>query len=346
MPAAVGDPDYAVAASASSGLPVTFAAAPASAGICSVSGSTVSLVGAGTCTVVASQGGNAVYDPADPVQQSFTVGPGAPTLSPQTISFTSTAPGGAVVGGPDYTVAASASSGLAVVFTIASASAGVCTISGATVSLVGVGTCTINANQGGNASYEPALEVQQSFSVATPPPAAQTISFTSTAPGSAVYGGAAYTVSATATSGLAVTFAAAAGSVGVCTVSGSTVTIVGVGTCTVNASQGGNGSFLPAPQVQQSFTIARAPQTIIFTSTPPVVDEDVWLYHVTATATSGLTVAFSIASQSSGVCGIFGSWVFFHGDGTCIVRANQAGNANYLPAPQVQQTIAVTGHDD
>ena len=37
--------------------------------------------------------------PADPVQQSFTVGPGAPTLSPQTISFTSTAPGGAVVGG-------------------------------------------------------------------------------------------------------------------------------------------------------------------------------------------------------------------------------------------------------
>ncbi len=346
VPAAVGDPDYAVAASASSGLPVTFAAAPASAGICSVSGSTVSLVGAGTCTVVASQGGNAVYDPADPVQQSFTVGPGAPTLSPQTISFTSTAPGGAVVGGPDYTVAASASSGLAVVFTIASASAGVCTISGATVSLVGVGTCTVNANQGGNASYEPALEVQQSFSVAAPPPAAQTISFTSTAPGSAVFGGPTYTVSATATSGLAVAFSAAAGSAGVCTISGSTVTIVGVGTCTVNANQGGNGSYLPAPQVQQSFTIARAPQTISFTSTPPVVDEDVWLYHVTATATSGLAVAFSIASQSSGVCGIFGAWVFFHGDGTCIVRANQGGNANYLPAPQVQQTIAVTGHDD
>ena len=345
VPAAVGGADYAVAASASSGLPVTFAAVPASAGICTVSGSTVSLVGAGTCTIVATQGGDAAYEPAAQVQQAFTVGPGAPTLSPQTISFTSAAPGGAVVGGPGYTVAAAASSGLAVVFTIAPASAGVCTIAGATVSLAGVGTCTINANQAGNASYEPALEVQQSFSVATPPPAAQTISFTSVAPGSAVYGGPAYTVSATATSGLAVTFSATAGSAASCTVAGSTVTIIGVGTCTVNANQGGNGSYLAAPQVQQSFTVARAPQTITFTSTPPVVDGNVWLYRVTATASSGLAVAFSIASQSSSVCGIFGSWVFFYGDGTCIVRANQAGNANYLPAPQVQQSIAVTGHD-
>ena len=345
VPAAVGDPDYTVAASASSGLPVTFAAAPVSAGICTVSGSAVTLVGAGTCTVVASQGGNAVYGPADQVQQSFTVGPGAPTLSPQTISFTSTAPGGAVVGGPAYTVAASASSGLTVVFTIASASAGVCTISGAAVSLVGVGTCTINANQSGDASYEAALEVQQSFSVATPPPAAQTISFTSTAPAAAVYGGAAYTVSASASSGLAVTFSAAPSSAGVCIVSGSTVTIVGVGTCTVHANQGGNGSYLPAAQVQQSFTVARAPQTITFTSTPPVVDDDVWLYQVSATASSGLTVAFSIASQSAGVCGLWGSWVYFVGNGTCIVRANQAGNGSYLPAPQVQQSIAVAGHD-
>lgn len=344
VPAAVGSPDYLVSASASSGLPVTFAAAPASAGICTVSGSTVSLVGAGTCSVVASQGGNAVYDPADPVQQSFTVGPGAPTLSPQTISFTSTAPGGAVVGGPAYTVAASASSGLAVVFTIASASAGVCTVSGATVSLVGAGTCTINANQAGNASYEPALQVQQSFSVSTPPPAPQTISFTSTAPGSAVYGGAPYTVTAIASSGLPVSFSAAASSVGVCTVSGSTVTIVGAGTCTVNANQGGNGSYLAAAQVQQSFAVARAPQTITFTSTPPVVNGNVYLYHVSATAGSGLAVAFSIASQSAAVCGIWTSWVYFLSNGTCIVRANQAGNANYLPAPQVQQSIAVVGH--
>ena len=96
--------------------------------------------------------------------------------------------------------------------------------------------------------------------------------------------------------------------------------------------------------MQQSFTVARAPQTITFTSTPPVVNGNVYLYHVSATAGSGLAVAFSIASQSSGICGIWTSWVYFQNNGTCIVRANQAGNANYLPAPQVQQSIAVVGH--
>ena len=345
VPAAVGGPDYAISASASSGLPVAFAAAPASAGICSVSGSAVSLTGAGTCTVVASQGGSAVYDAADPVQQSFTVGPGAPTLSPQTISFTSSAPGAAVVGGPAYTVGAAASSGLAVVFTLASASAGVCSLSGATVSLVGVGTCTINANQAGNASYQPALQVQQSFTVVTPPPASQAISFTSSAPGAAVYGGPSYTVSATASSGLPVGFTAAPSSAGVCTVSGSTVTIVGGGTCTVNANQGGNGSYLAAPQVQQSFTVARVSQTITITSVPPSpIDKHSPPYTVTATATSGLAPTFSIAPASAAICSISGSSVSFTKHGDCIVSANQAGNANYLPAPQVQQTITVVPH--
>ena len=345
VPAAVAGPDYVIAASSSSGLPVSFAAAPASAGICSVSGTAVSLDGAGTCTVVASQGGNAVYDPADPVQQSFTVGPGAPTLSPQTISFTSTAPGAAVVGGTAYTVGAAASSGLAVVFTLASASAGVCTLSGATVSLVGVGACTINANQAGNASYLPALQVQQSFTVATPPLTSQTISFTSSAPGAAVYGGPSYTVSATATSGLPVGFAAAPSSAGVCSVSGSTVSILGGGTCSVNANQGGNGAYLAAPQVQQSFSVARAPQTITITSVPPgQVDKHSPPYTITATATSGLAPSFSIAPSSSAICSISGSSVSFTKHGDCIVRANQAGNAGYLPAPQVQQVITVLAH--
>lgn len=345
VPAAVGGPDYDVAANASSGLTVGFAAAPASAGVCTVSGSTVSLVGAGTCTVVASQGGNGTYEPAAQVQQSFTVGAGAPTLSPQTISFTSTAPASAVVGGPAYTVVAAASSGLPVVFAAAAGSAGVCSVSGSAVSFTGAGTCTINADQPGSASYEPAPQAQQSFSVATPPPAQQTISFTSSAPGSAVYGGPAYTVSATATSGLAVAFSAAPSSAGVCTVSGSTVSIVGAGTCTVRANQSGNASYAPAAQVQQSFTVARATQTITITSTPPAeVDKRSPPYTITATASSGLTVTFTIAAGSADNCTISGSSISFKKKGNCVVNANQSGNANYLPAPQVQQTIVVVAN--
>jgi hypothetical protein len=83
----------------------------------------------------------------------------------QTITFTSTAPAGATVGGPTYTVTATASSGLTVAFTIDASASSVCSISGSTVSFIGVGTCVIDANQAGNANYNPAPQVQQSFAV-------------------------------------------------------------------------------------------------------------------------------------------------------------------------------------
>ena len=96
--------------------------------------------------------------------------------------------------------------------------------------------------------------------------------------------------------------------------------------------------------MQQSFTVARASQTITITSTAPAVDKHSPPYTITAVASSGLTVTFSIAAASAAVCSISGSSVSFTHQGNCVVRANQAGNANYLPAPQVQQTIVVLNH--
>ncbi len=72
------------------------------------------------------------------------------------------------------------------------------------------------------------------------------------------YGDADFGVSATASSGLAVSFAAA----GDCTVSGTTVHIVGAGSCTITASQAGDGNYNPAPDVAQSFDIAKKALTI------------------------------------------------------------------------------------
>jgi hypothetical protein len=119
------------------------------------------------------------------------------TKQNQTINFISSAPGGAVYNGPAYVVTATATSSLPVTFTIAAASATVCSITGSTVSFIGVGTCTINANQSGSVDYNAALQVQQSFGVGQ---AAQTVGFTSTAPASAAYHGSTYTATATAAS--------------------------------------------------------------------------------------------------------------------------------------------------
>lgn len=94
-------------------------------------------------------------------------------LSSQKITFASI--GNKTIGDSPFAIAASSSSNLAVSF--GSATPKVCIVSNNTVTLLAVGTCTINANQAGDdLSYLAAPQVQQSFTVqakATPQPTPQ-----------------------------------------------------------------------------------------------------------------------------------------------------------------------------
>jgi len=90
----------------------------------------------------------------------------------------------------------------------------------------------------------------------------QTIAFGALA--GKTFGTAPFTVSATASSGLPVSFASLTSPV--CSVSGSTVTIVTAGLCTIQASQSGDAIYAAAPSVSQSFTVAKAAQTITFSA--------------------------------------------------------------------------------
>jgi hypothetical protein len=322
--ATINGPTYAVSATATSGQSVTFSSGTSS--VCTVSGSTVSFVGAGTCTIDANQAGNTEYAAAPQATQSFAV-----AKRTQTIAFTSAAPSSATIKGPTYTVSATATSGQAVSFS--SATSGVCTVSGSTVSFVGAGTCTIDANQAGNSEYEPAPQAQQSFAVAK---RTQTTTFTSS-PGSPTVGGT-YAVSATASSGLAVSFSST--TTKVCTVSGSTVSFVAQGGCTLVAGQAGNAEYEPAPESTQTFTVAKRTQSVTFTSSVPSgATVGGASYTVSATASSGLAVSFS--SANTNVCTVSGSTVSFVGGGTCTINANQAGNGEYEAAPTVQQSFPV-----
>jgi hypothetical protein len=79
-------------------------------------------------------------------------------------------------------------------------------------------------------------------------------------------------------------------------------------------------------------------QTITFTSTNPSPANVGTTYTPTATATSGLTVAITLDAASTG-CSLSSGVVSFTAVGTCVVNANQAGDANYAAAAQVQQSI-------
>ena len=67
-----GDLDFAVSATASSGLAVSFSSQTPL--VCTVVGTTVHIVASGSCTIRASQAGNADYTAAPNVDQAFTIG--------------------------------------------------------------------------------------------------------------------------------------------------------------------------------------------------------------------------------------------------------------------------------
>ena len=98
--------------------------------------------------------------------------------------------------------------------------------------------------------------------------------------------------------------------------------------------------------MQQSYSVGKASQTVSFTSTAPVgAKYGDAAYTVTASASSGLAVVLSIDPGSASVCSLSGSssgsQVTYIGTGTCTINGNQAGNGNYLAAPQAQQSFAV-----
>lgn len=253
----------------------------------------------------------------------------------QVITFTSTAPSPASAGSTYAVTATGGASGLPVVFSIDGAStSGACTIAGGTVSFTGAGSCIINANQAGNASYTAASQVQQTVTVVKK---AQTISFTK--PADQTFGAGPVALVATATSGLVVTFGST--TTGVCTVSGTTATIVGAGTCSITASQAGDATWLAATAVEQTFNIGKAAQTISFNKPADIVFAAGASVPLTATATSGLAVTFT--SLTTSVCTVSGATATMVAAGACSVRASQAGNANYAAAPDVTQTFNAIG---
>ena len=163
------------------------------------------------------------------------------SLTSQTISYSTTAPGSATVGGATYTPAAMATSGLPVTITLDAGSTG-CSISGGgVVSFTGIGVCAIDANQGGNGTYGAAPQVQQFIPVLEN----QTISFTPPGPTTATIGGPTYTPAATATSTLPVTITLDSSSTG-CSLSGAgVVSFTAVGNCVIDANQGRERQLQP-----------------------------------------------------------------------------------------------------
>ncbi|WP_232296351.1 choice-of-anchor D domain-containing protein [Terriglobus sp. TAA 43] len=234
-----GNVPFTVSATSTSTGAITYSVV---SGRASISGTTVTLTGAGTVVLSASQAASGSYGAAT-VTTSFTVVPMVPMLTFATIPSQT-------YGNAPFTVSATSASNGAITYSVVS---GPASISGATVTLTGAGTVVISASQAASGNYGSATGTT-SFVVM---PMVLTLTFAAIP--SQTYGNAPFTVSATSASAGAVTYSVVSGPA---KISGATVTLTGAGTVALSASQAASGNYAAATATTsfnvaaQSFTLS------------------------------------------------------------------------------------------
>jgi hypothetical protein len=320
-----------------SGNPITFSIlSGGSFGVLSgVNNSLLTVSGAGTIVIAADQAANGDYEAAAQATASIVV-----SKAPQTIGFTAASP--VIYGVSPITLTASGgASGTPVTFSILSggASGTLSGVNNSVLTVTGAGAIVIAANQAANIDYAAAPQVTAGITVNK---AAQTIGFTPASP--VAYGATPITLTATGgDSASPVTFSIVSGGA-FGTLSGSNnslLTVAGAGTIVIEANQAGSGNYLAAAPVTASIMVAKAPQTISFTSASPVTYGVAPITLSAMGGGSGYPVTFTVLSGPGTLSGSNSSTLTVTGAGTIVIAANQAGSNNYLAATEVTTSIAV-----
>jgi len=221
----------------SSGMTVIYSSSDSN--VATVNGNTLTIVGAGTVTITASQAGNSDFIAAVDVPQTLII-----NKADQSITFSALK--SKIFGDAAFNLEGSASSGLPVSYT--SSDPTIASISnGNRVTILKTGSVSVTASQQGNTNYNAAADIVQSFTIIK---ANQAITFNAFA--LKTLGDAPFNISATATSGLTVSFASTSDKI---LINGTQVTLVKAGRASIKASQAGDTNCNPAASINQSFCI-------------------------------------------------------------------------------------------
>jgi gliding motility-associated-like protein len=175
--------------------------------------------------------------------------------------------------------------------------------------------------------------------VLTIAPASRSIAFNR--PLQSTYGDADFAPGATLSSGEAAVYSS--DNTNVATVINGRIQIVGAGLANITASAPLNNNYTSAQPVTQQLTVNKARQSIDFASIP-VLNRLTGKYDLSVVkASSGLPVSFSVADPL--IAALEGNTLKANRIGTTRISASQEGNANYLPASTVVQTVEVNDAD-
>ena len=318
----------AVSAGVPNGLPVNFTATgPCAIGNQSiangVSSASVVLNGTGNCTIIASQAGTSTFNAANAVSATFAILAQGSATKSQTINW---APIPNVQYGSRFVLSASSTSGKTVSFS----ASGPCTTSG---SITGIGVCKVTASAPGDSTYS-AASMTQSFTIypAVLKVTANNVTSTYGQPLPALtyaYSGFVNNETPSVVSGMPALFTTATAT------SNAGVYGITVSTGTLSSA---NYSFL---YVNGALTIQPATQSITFTTNPPATAAFKSTFTVSAIGGASKNI---VTFTSSGSCSNAGAtYTMTNSVGTCSVIANQAGTANYAPAPTVTRNVTATG---
>ena len=231
--------------------------------------------------------------------------------------------------GLTYTLPKTTNKGLTI--TYQSMNTSVATVSGNVLTIKAPGTAIISASQVGNADYLEATQVSRTLTVNK---RNQVITFDELP--EKTYEDLPFTLPQKTDEGLTISYTST--NTAVATVSGNTVTILKPGTTDIIASQAGDATHYAATEVSQTLTVKKAAQAITFGSLASKTygDAPFELNNVT-----NKNLAITYTSSDASVASISGNMVTIRKPGTVTITASQPGNAYYLAAASVSQTLTI-----
>jgi len=278
--------------------------------VATVSGTTITIIGAGTSTITASQSLTANYV-SGTITATLTVNKATTVLS-NFSAITKT------FGNAAFSLVAPTTNSNGA-FTYTSSNTAVATIAGSTVTIVGGGTATITASQATTANYlagtiTATITVSQATPTITnfsvPAKVLENAPFTIVNPTSNSSGAFTYTSSDTS----------------VATIEGNVVTIVGKGTSTITASQASTTNYLSGA-ITATFIVRLTPVITNFSAITKTFGVLAFFIVAPTTDSDG---TFTYTSSNTAVATVSGTTITIVSAGTSTITATQSLTANYV----------------
>jgi hypothetical protein len=302
----------------SSNNTIPFTYTSSNTAVATIAGNMVTIVGIGISTITASQANSVNYTSAT-TTTTLTVGIGTSILSGFSVTAKKLSDATTTITAPTTTGDGA--------LTYTSSNTAVATVSGTTITIKTVGVTIITATQAATTNYTSAtttatFAVNSNTATLTPSLTANFL-FTPKTFGTAPF---AFSSPATNSAGA---FTYTSSNPAVATVSGTTVTIVGVGSCTITATQASSGSYLSA-SVSETLTVTQG--TLVLSNFSFTAKQFGNTPFTITDPSSNSTGAFTYTSSNTAVATISVNQITTVGIGSSTITATQAATTNYTSA--------------